>query len=289
MVMMLSKPIKKRVIKIPLQIGEIMSISRPEIPEPIKRIVRQQCYFGCAICGMPFFEYDHIEEYAHVKENKADNLILLCPTHHAAKTTNKMSKERLKEAQKNPYNASRPNTTGFKVEPSKQLITLLGSNKVTGWYPDGKGDHYPIWINGKGFFVIHSNEGWLSVSLTITNEHGDILLQVIRGELIVSTSSWDYVYESDNIKIRAGLRNILLDMTLSDCKVQILNGMFFDKTKDGFIVRDGALITYCDGNFRGFSTGCTSHCNGNGGWGLLNKNKFPSIPLPMGFGFFTSN
>ena len=74
---------------------------------------------------MPFFEYDHIEEYAHVKEHKADNLILLCPTHHAAKTTNKMSKERLKEAQKNPYNASRPNTTGFKVEPSKQLITLL--------------------------------------------------------------------------------------------------------------------------------------------------------------------
>lgn len=265
-----------------------MSENRLAIPEPIKREARQQCYFGCAICGMPFFQYDHIEEYAEVKEHTADNLVLLCPNHHAAKTTHKLSKERIREAKSNPFNATRPHTSGFKVEPSKEILTMLGDNTVTGWYPNGNGDHHPIWINGKSFFTIHSNEGWLSISIAVTNINGDVILAVYRGELVVSTATWDYVYEGSNIKIRAGAGDILLDLNLSDSKVEVVKGMFFDKNSDGFVVQDGALITFCEGQNRGFSIGGRAISNGFGGWGLLNSKAFPNISAPRGFGFFRS-
>ncbi|MBZ7507808.1 HNH endonuclease signature motif containing protein [Klebsiella michiganensis] len=261
-----------------------MTESRPSIPEPIKRLVRQQCFFGCAICGMPFFQYDHIEEYAEVQEHTADNLVLLCPNHHSAKTTNKLSKERIRQAKKNPFNANREHTSGFKVEPSKQLLAMLGTNSVVGWYPDGNGEHYPVWINGKGFFIIHSDEGWLSISIAITDQDGNVILSVKRGELIVSTSTWDYLYESDNVQIREGLGDIILDLIFSDVKVEVLKGMFFDKTKDGFVVENGALLTFFNGENKGCITGGQSHANGCGGWGILNTQSFPDVKVPGGFG-----
>jgi 5-methylcytosine-specific restriction endonuclease McrA len=58
---------------------------RPAIPQPIQRQVRQECRFGCALCGKPVFHYDHIIEYNIVKEHKAENLVLLCEEHHGAK------------------------------------------------------------------------------------------------------------------------------------------------------------------------------------------------------------
>ncbi len=265
-----------------------MAEDRSSIPAEIKRQVRQQCHFGCAICGMPFFQYDHIDEYSYVQEHTADNLVLLCPNHHSAKTTKKLSKERIKAAKQNPFNATRSHTSGYRVEPSNELLTMLGSNIVSGWYPEGKGEHHPIWINGKSFFTIHSDEGWLSVSIALTNDHGEILLAVVRGELIVATAAWDYVYEGDNIKVREGLRNVLLDMNLSDSKVEILKGMFLDKTIDGFIVSNGGLFTICEGQNRGASFGGECHANGFGGWGILNSKAFPSVVSPSGFGSFRS-
>ncbi|MDM3025862.1 HNH endonuclease [Citrobacter sp. CK194] len=264
-----------------------MSENRPSIPAEIKREVRKQCGFGCAICGMPFFQYDHIEEYAEVREHTADNLVLLCPNHHSAKTTKKLSPERIREAKLNPFNKNRNLTSGFKVEPSKELLTFLGSNKVTGWYPDGKGEHCPVWVNGYSFFTIHSDEGWLTVSIDITDEMGRVLLSVRRGELVVSTSAWDYEYEGDNIKIRAGLGRILLDLNLSDTKVEVLRGMFLDEHQDGFIVEsDGSLLTKCNGETMMTGRNNISQGFGFGGWGMINSASVPNISPPGGFGFF---
>jgi 5-methylcytosine-specific restriction endonuclease McrA len=39
---------------------------RPKIPEGVKREVRQRCGFGCVICGLPIYEYDHLVPYAQV-------------------------------------------------------------------------------------------------------------------------------------------------------------------------------------------------------------------------------
>ena len=33
---------------------------RPPIDNDIKPIVRQHCGFGCVMCGIPFYHYDHV-------------------------------------------------------------------------------------------------------------------------------------------------------------------------------------------------------------------------------------
>ncbi|EAZ5991660.1 HNH endonuclease [Salmonella enterica] len=266
-----------------------MAHDRPAISEAIKREVRKQCGFGCAICGMPFFQYDHVEEYAEVQEHKVENLVLLCPNHHAAKTTNKLSKERIKEARFKPFNISREHTTPFKIEQSRELTTLLGTNSITGWRPDVHGDNHPIWINGDSFFTVHADNGWLTISIKVTDGKGNVLLSVERGELIVSTAAWDFVYEGENIKIRAGLGDILLDLNLSDTKVEVLKGMFLDQNLDGFIVQNGALILVFNDKHVGNGRGNQAFGFGYAGWGLLNTKSAPNVIPPRGFSFLFKN
>lgn len=261
-----------------------MKENRPNIPEDVKREVRRQCGFGCAICGMPFFEYDHIEEYAGVKEHAADNLILLCPNHHASKTTKKLSKERIKEAKAHPFNNGKTQTSAYKIEPTKQLTILLGSNLMAGWRPDINNEYDLIWVNGKSFFTIHSENGWLTVSTEITDKDGNTLLYVERGELIIYTAAWDYIYEGDNIKIRMAPRNIILDLNLSDKKVEVLKGMFLDKSLDGLIVETETMFNIIDGKKVGENERNESY--GMNGWGILNRMKHPMLQRTKSFAFF---
>lgn len=254
-----------------------MPENRPSIPEQVKREVRKICGFGCAICGMPFFQYDHVEEFADVKEHTVENLVLLCPNHHAAKTTKKLSKERIVEARKKPFNKDKTLTSSFNVEPSKELLIQLGSNIVTGWHPEARREHHSIWINGQSFFTIHNDEGYLTISMVLTDENGDILLLVKKGELLVSTAAWDYKYEGQNILIRAGLGDILLNLNLSDTKVEILKGIFLDKNLDGFRVDNGSLITLLGGESIGTfrNVNWRAYGEGDGGIGLLNARSAP--------------
>src|SRR4051812_17249157 len=90
--------------------GANMSENRPPIPEPIKRIVRQRCGFGCIFCGAPIYDYEHIEEYNKVREHQADNITLLCPNHHREKTAGRLPANIVKERNVAPRNKSKPYT-----------------------------------------------------------------------------------------------------------------------------------------------------------------------------------
>lgn len=53
---------------------EKKNINSRNIPLSIQRKVRQRCGFGCVICGMPLYEYEHMAEWAQVKRH--NNLIM---------------------------------------------------------------------------------------------------------------------------------------------------------------------------------------------------------------------
>src|SRR3954465_3910893 len=61
---------------------------RPAIPASIERQLMIDAGWRCSIptCGTTTaLEIDHIDEWSDVKEHKYENLIVLCPTHHAMK------------------------------------------------------------------------------------------------------------------------------------------------------------------------------------------------------------
>jgi HNH endonuclease len=58
---------------------------RPDIPAELKRAVLMEAGYACAIpaCRHTTTELAHIVPWAQVQEHRFDNLIALCPNHHA--------------------------------------------------------------------------------------------------------------------------------------------------------------------------------------------------------------
>ena len=262
-------------------------MSERDIPEPIKRQVRQHCHFGCAICGMPFFQYDHVQEYSEVREHSADNIVLLCPNHHALKTTRKLSREQIINARNAPYNATRQFTTGLHLGNDRDVICLLGTNEVACDFQNSRKIFHAVGVNGKPFFLLHSENGGISVSLRLTDDKGNLILDIFQGELRASTSLWDFNYVGEKIKIRRGRGDIVLDFNFTSRKAEVLKGAFMDTNGDGFIVEGENLITVIQGKRMSFSSYSRAR-NSFGGWGILNSIDYPNVPHPGqgGFNFF---
>jgi len=73
------------------------------IPIPIKRSIRQDCGFGCVLCGNAIFQYEHIDpEFADSKEHDPEKIALLCGSCHDKVTRGIWSKQMVKEARTNP-------------------------------------------------------------------------------------------------------------------------------------------------------------------------------------------
>jgi hypothetical protein len=54
-----------------------------DIPESVKRAVRQRCGFGCVICGSAVVQYHHFApEYAQATEHHSEGITLLCGRCH---------------------------------------------------------------------------------------------------------------------------------------------------------------------------------------------------------------
>jgi hypothetical protein len=73
------------------------------IPSDIQRQIRQECGFGCVICGAAFYDYEHIEpEFADAREHNPAAMALLCGGCHARVTRKRLSKASVWAARKNP-------------------------------------------------------------------------------------------------------------------------------------------------------------------------------------------
>ena len=79
-------------------------ISSRDIPLPMQREIRQRCGFGCVLCGLPLYEYEHLLGWANVKRHVAEEITLLCDQHHREKTAGLLPIEKVREANKMPHN-----------------------------------------------------------------------------------------------------------------------------------------------------------------------------------------
>lgn len=202
-------------------------INRPNIPNPIKREVRQLCCFGCVICGAPIYQYDHIEEFSTVQEHKADNITLLCPNHHQDKTSGRISKEIIKQKTANPFNRNQHFSTPYRLFMGGDSVNLrVGGNQYIFDFSPTINRFDAVRVNGKSIVGITNEEGNLLLDLCMTDREGNEILVVRSGELEISAGVWDFQCEGNSIKIRSQPRNIEFDMLLSDDGVQINRGYY---------------------------------------------------------------
>jgi hypothetical protein len=220
-----------------------MSESRPAIPDPMKRSVRQRCGFGCVVCGVPIYQYEHMEEYSVVKEHKEDNIILLCPNHHQDKTSGRLSIDEVKKHAENPRNKKTDHTSPYnRLFVSGPRVEFFVSNtKYISTIEDG-GSFDAIRIFGKTVVGCKRENDNILLNIVMTDHSGEFVLEVSNGEIIVSTGVWDYTLEGKEIIIRSGPGQIEFKMSIDGSVVTIEKGTFFVPPVKLFIESKGHTI-----------------------------------------------
>jgi trigger factor len=190
-----------------------MSESREKIEAAIKREVRQRCGFGCVVCGKPFYEYDHIDEYSKVRGHAADNLTLLCPDHHAEKTRGLRSTSQVRAANADPFNKRMGSSSPYLLAYSGAVSKVsIGSNsfvQTMGLVSE------PLVLNGEPLVRVRTESGNLLVSARLFDESGAIILTIDDNELKYDTGIWDVEFVADRLVVREAHRKILAKLVFS--------------------------------------------------------------------------
>lgn len=198
------------------------------IPLPIQREVRQRCGFGCVICGLPLYEYEHMEEWAIVKRHKAEEITLLCDQHHREKTAGLLPKEEVLKANSDPYNlkenVSKPYNLHFsgktaEVEIGKNFFTCKDSGYGT--------QMIPLLIDNTPLIGIVLADGHFLLNIIIFDEFNNPILRIRNNQLYYSVNPWDIQLIGTKLTIREAQRKILIEINFEPPnKIKINKGRF---------------------------------------------------------------
>jgi hypothetical protein len=215
-----------------------------DIPQPIQREVRQRCGFGCVFCGLPLYEYDHVVDWSTVRKHVAEDITLLCDTHHREKTNGLLPVEDIREANRNPYNlrvgVSKPYDLHYEGE---ECMATIGSSYFTTRDRGYGTNMIPLMIDSVPVLGFVLADGHLLLNLFVCDEYNNPVLQIVNNQLVYTVSSWDIQLTGRNLIIREAHRKILIDIVFEvPNKVVINRGRFLLNGVEVFIRPEQVLI-----------------------------------------------
>lgn len=160
------------------------------IPAAVKREVRQRSKYGCVICRIGFYHYEHIEPFENVDAHRADNICCLCGGCHDGVTRGQLSKGAVIAAYQRIQTA-----TADEVGPP---FGPLDFHTGTATLRIG-GLRYPSTVRTvvryHGVDVISLNPGEGSepgsISAVFTDDDGAPILELRDNEWVGPTEGWD--------------------------------------------------------------------------------------------------
>jgi len=188
------------------------------IPDPIKRAVRQKCGFGCVICGDPFIEYHHIVPWATVKKHEIDNLVLLCYKHHRQVGNKLFPAAELEKRINEPYCISHEFSSASSLTFNGPSFSVnVGSNSYTALANkcDDEDDcpHYPLMIDSVPLVDIRFQGDHILISIRVWDKNHSQIFEMRNNEIKQSATAWDIEWAANTVVIREKLYGILLDIT----------------------------------------------------------------------------
>lgn len=186
---------------------------RPAIPAEIKREVRQRCAFGCVICGLPLYEYEHMCEWAEVHRHLASEITLLCDRHHTEKTKGLLPKQKVTQANNEPYNMRRGASQNYLLhyDGTNVNLTLGGSVFKYDNLQEGAG-FVPLVVDGLPIVAFTVQQGRLFLNFVAFDEFNKPIIRIIENELVYDTRQWDVEWVGQTLTIRQEKRKILLQL-----------------------------------------------------------------------------
>lgn len=232
------------------------SNQRPPISDPMKREVRQRCGFGCVVCGLPLYTYEHILGWANVHRHVAEELTLLCDLHQHESTSKLLTQEQIIYADKYPYNLREGISKPYALHYNGlNCIVDVGSN-VFSYKDDGTCPEFVAFAIDEDLIIGFrlDNGHWL-LSLNMYDKNDNLILLIVDNELVYSISPWDIELVGRNLIIREAQRKILVDILFEPPnKIKIQRGHLFHngieveiKPDCVYIVNNRSRFSYCGG------------------------------------------
>ena len=193
--------------------SEQPTVGPRDIPDPIKRTVRQRCGFGCVLCGLPLYEYDHFLGWANVHRRVAEEIFLLCDKHHRERTNGLLPDDDVVAANRDPFNlrsgVSRPYDLHYS---GTECVAVIADNVFT-VRDQGYGTVLvPIIIDGIAPVVFSLAEGHLLLSVALFDQVNRSVLRIDQNQLIYTVDHWDIEFVGRTLIIRAGHGDVFIDM-----------------------------------------------------------------------------
>lgn len=215
----------------------LVADKRPDLPLPLMREVRQRCGFGCVICGLPLFEYDHLLGWANVQRHVADEIALLCPRHHSEKTRGLLPGNDVREANEHPYNVregtSKPydlSYSGDSFEVNIGSVVFRGADRGYGTIV------HALRVDGVTLLGLILSEGHYLLNLTLFDAANNLLLRIVDNELVFNLTAWDIELVGRKLVLREGPRRILFDIEFAvPDRVIISRGRFLRNGVEVFV------------------------------------------------------
>jgi hypothetical protein len=181
-----------------------------EISRPAKRAVRKRCGFGCIFCGLPIYEYDHMRGYSYQTADVPEEITLLCPTHHAAKTRKLIALDTVVQANEEPYNIRTCVSSPYGLHYQGGTCEIrIADNQFAGV---GAAVTALLTRDEKVIEFEFSDDGQLFLNANIHNRSGEQVLLIEENEMVYSATQWDIEYAGQVLTVRQAHGDILFEL-----------------------------------------------------------------------------
>ncbi|HEC2576556.1 TPA: hypothetical protein R2K49_004513 [Raoultella ornithinolytica] len=198
------------------------------IPLPMKREIRQRCGFGCVVCGLPLYEYEHMEEWATVKRHVESEITLLCDQHHKEKTSGLLPKEAVLLANKNPHNLKKGVSKPYNLHFYGDSMCIDVGTNVFITKVDKKENYSvstPIMIDGIPIITFVIEDGHILLNITLFDKKNNVCFAILNNQLIYNTFLWDIQLIGTKITIREKLGSIFFEINfMPPNRIEITRG-----------------------------------------------------------------
>ncbi len=180
------------------------------IPKEVKRQVRQECGFGCVVCGLAIGMYEHIDPpFKDAKEHDPSRIAYLCGSCHDRVTRGTWSKQKIVEARSDPWCISHHRChDSFDISVPNPVIwvgpnEIININKIL-----SIDDHVILSIEPP-----EQQGAPYSISGEFYDNSGNLLFTIDRNEWVGSIQTWDIETVGRTLTIRKGPGKIALRIT----------------------------------------------------------------------------
>lgn len=186
----------------------------------MRRALRQEANFGCAICGNPLIQIHHIIPWSQNPQHNPSDMIVLCPNHHAKADAREYPEKYLRECKLNPHNIC-VITDAFFVG-TENLTVSIASNKFVNISRILVVDDFDI-------ISITKESQCPQLNVNFFDEFGRWAAIILDNQWYVDRSYvWDIDYKPKHLILRWGPRKISLEVEISDDVVFIRGNLYFN-------------------------------------------------------------